>query len=79
MEYEAFVPTPALLIQAKLELAEIQPGETLYDLGCGDGKVLICAAQNHAVRGVGIEIRADLVATARATVCRQHLEERIDI
>jgi len=79
MDYETFVPTPALLIRAKLELAGIKPGETIYDLGCGDGRVLIEAAQNYDVRGVGIEIRAHLVAKARATVCRHHLEERIEI
>ena len=79
MEYEAFVPTPALLIQAKLELAEINPSDILYDLGCGDGNVLIYAARKHAVRGVGIEIRATLVASARAAVARQHLAHLIDI
>lgn len=79
MEYEAFVPTLELLIHAKLELAELKPSETIYDLGCGDGRVLIYAAQNYSVRGVGIEIRADLVASARAAVGRQHLEELIDI
>lgn len=79
MDYEAFIPTPDLLIHAKLELAEIKPNDTLYDLGCGDGRVLIAAAQNHAVRGVGIEIRADLAARARAAVGRHHLEELIEI
>ena len=79
MEYEAFVPTPDWLIQAKLEFAEIEPGETLYDLGCGDGRVLIRAVQDLAIRAVGIEIQSDLVASARAVVSGQQLEELVEI
>ncbi len=79
MDHDPFVPTPDLLIHPKLELARIQPGETLFDIGCGDGRVLIAAAKNYAVRGVGIEIRPDLVARAREAVSRHALDEHIEI
>ncbi len=51
-----WVPTRAARIRKALELARLQPGETLYDLGAGDGRVLLMAAQEFGARAVGIEI-----------------------
>ncbi|HEY9762145.1 MAG TPA: class I SAM-dependent methyltransferase [Trichocoleus sp.] len=52
----AFIPTPADAIEAMLELADVTSEDVLYDLGCGDGRLLIRAAQRWGTRGVGIEI-----------------------
>lgn len=79
MDIDPFIPTPAFLIDAKIELAELRPGEVVYDLGCGDGSVLIKAAENQAIRAVGIEIRPELVESARAAVREHQLEDRIEI
>jgi len=51
-----WVPTGEERIRKALELAELQPGETLYDLGAGDGRVLIMAVREFGAKGVGIEI-----------------------
>jgi len=51
-----FVPTDAKRIRKALEMVDLQPGETFYDLGCGDGRVLIAAARDFGARAVGIEI-----------------------
>ena len=51
-----WVPTREKRIRRALELAELQPGETLYDLGAGDGRVLIMAAREFNAQAVGIEI-----------------------
>jgi SAM-dependent methyltransferase len=61
-----YVPTPTETVDAMLALAEVTPGDVLYDLGSGDGRIPITAAQRFGVRGVGIEINPRLVAEARA-------------
>lgn len=51
-----FVPTPIKVIDRMLELAEVKKGDVVYDLGSGDGRVVIRAAKRYGVRGVGIEM-----------------------
>jgi len=51
-----WVPTREARIRKALQMADLQPGETLYDLGAGDGRVLLMAAKEFGARGVGIEI-----------------------
>lgn len=60
-----FIPTPTPVVDAMLEMAEIEPGDVLYDLGSGDGRIPITAAQRYGVRAVGIEIDPRLLAMAR--------------
>lgn len=60
-----FVPTPPSAVEAMLKLAEPHPGETLYDLGCGDGRIVIAAARRWGVRGLGVDIDPDLIARSR--------------
>lgn len=51
-----FVPTPQPVVDAMLKLAQVRPGEMVYDLGCGDGRAVITAARDFAARGVGVDI-----------------------
>ena len=51
-----WVPTSRQVIRRMLEMAELQPGEVVYDLGCGDGRVLITAARSFGARAVGVEV-----------------------
>ncbi len=51
-----YVPTPPDVVDAMLKLAEVKPGDVLYDLGSGDGRIPIAAAKAHGVRGTGIDI-----------------------
>lgn len=71
-------PTPRQVVDAMLELAELKPGDLLYDLGSGDGRIVIAAARRPGVRAVGIEIDADLVARARENAERAGVAERVD-
>ena len=60
-----FVPTSAPAIDAMLKLAKVRSTDVVYDLGCGDGRILIAAAKRSGARGVGFDINPALLATAR--------------
>ena len=73
-----FVPTPINVVDKMLEMARVTPGDVVFDLGSGDGAIIIRAAQKFGARGVGIEIDADLVRKAQANASRgkvEHLTE----
>lgn len=65
-----YVASPAKVVDRMLELANIRPGETVYDLGCGDGRILIEAVQRYRAKAVGIEISPKIAAEARAHIKR---------
>ena len=60
-----FVPTPIEVVDKMLELAEVKKGDVLYDLGSGDGRIVIRAAKKYGVRAVGIEMDHILLKKAR--------------
>ena len=79
MSSEPFVPTPSELIEAKLALAAIADGDIVYDLGSGDGRVLIECARRTGARCVGIELNRSLAEASRKNVAEAGLSERIEI
>jgi len=74
-----FVATPLPVVKQMLTLAQLRPGEIIYDLGCGDGRVVIMAAQEFGARGVGVEMREDLAKQALSKVSELGLEGRVKI
>jgi trans-aconitate methyltransferase len=56
-----FIPTPAPVVEAMFTLAPVTSDDVLYDLGCGDGRILITAAQRFGARGVGIDMDGDRI------------------
>lgn len=60
-----FVPTSPEVVEAMLDLAGVTPEDVVYDLGSGDGRIVLAAARRGA-RAVGVELDADLVAQSRA-------------
>ncbi|MCX6573252.1 MAG: class I SAM-dependent methyltransferase [Candidatus Aminicenantes bacterium] len=66
-----FVPTPPEVVARMLEVAAIGPEDVVYDLGCGDGRMVIAAAKTRGARGVGIELDAALVEQCRAAAKRE--------
>lgn len=71
-----YLPTLKPQVRAALELADLQPGQTLIELGCGDGKVLIAAAQAGA-NAVGYELNPLLALTAWLRTRRYHRQVRV--
>lgn len=74
-----FVATPLPVVKEMLTVAEVRLGETLYDLGCGDGRVAIMAAQEFGANAVGVEMREDLAKQAMGKVTELGLEGRVKI
>src|SRR5713226_598613 len=71
-----YVASPARVVDRMLELASIKPGETLYDLGCGDGRILIAAAEKYKAKAVGVEISAKMVAEAASNIHKEGLDDK---
>jgi protein-L-isoaspartate O-methyltransferase len=65
-----YVVSPQQIVDRMLELADLKPGETLYDLGSGDGRVLITAVQRFRAKAVGIEISETLVKSTNERIQR---------
>ncbi len=74
-----FVPSPEVVIRRMLQLADVRENEIVYDLGCGDGRVLIIAAKEFGARAVGIEIRRDLYEQCVRRVRDLGLEDRVKV
>jgi SAM-dependent methyltransferase len=72
-----FVPTPWEIVDEMLKLAEIRPDDVVYDLGSGDGRLVIAAAERRGARGVGIERHPDLVVRAREIAAQRGLADRV--
>ena len=60
-----YVPTPIEVVEAILQLANVGPGDVVYDLGCGDGRIVFMAAQKFGAAAVGVEIDSELVREDR--------------
>src|SRR5437868_14752451 len=60
-----YVPTPDEIVDAMLKTAAVKKGDVIYDLGCGDGRIVIAAAQKFGTRGVGIDINPVRIQEAR--------------
>lgn len=74
-----FVPTPHEVVNRMLELAEIKQGDVLYDLGSGDGRIVVAAARQFGIRAVGFEVDPVLVKDSRQIIKRAGLEELVEI
>jgi len=73
-----FVASTPEVIDRMLEMARVKPGDVIYDIGSGDGAIVIRAAKKYGVRGVGIEIDQDLVLKARSNAFREKVEHLVE-
>jgi len=72
-----YEPTAHAIVKAMLDLAEVRSGDVVYDLGCGDGRIVIAAVRRPGVRGVCVEIDPDLLRQSRENAAREGVADRI--
>ena len=74
-----FVPTPQDAVDKMLQMAGIQKGAKVYDLGCGDGRIVITAAKKYGARGIGVDIDPARVKESRANAVKAGVEKLVTI
>jgi precorrin-6B methylase 2 len=74
-----FDPTPPEVVERMLALAAVKKSDVIYDLGSGDGRILITAAKRYGARGVGFEIDPGLVKLARENARKEGVEKLVEI
>ena len=72
-----YVPTPQAVVDAMLEIASVQRSDVVYDLGSGDGRIVITAAKKYGARGVGIDIDPALVKKAAENAAAAGVSDRV--
>ncbi len=74
-----YVPSPEPIVDRMLEIANLKPGEVLYDLGCGDGRVLIAAVQKYHAKAVGVELNSKIYKRAEDRINLLGLQNHIQL
>jgi SAM-dependent methyltransferase len=74
-----FVPTPHEVVEKMFELADVRPGEIVYDLGCGDGRIPVAAAKKFGVRAWGFDINPVRVKESLERVEKEKVEQLVTI
>jgi len=74
-----YIPTPQAVVEKMLEAGHIKPGDVVYDLGAGDGRIVITAAREYGPKAVGIEIQKALVEKVRERIRELDLEDKVTI
>ena len=73
-----FVPSPMPVVMRMLEVAELKKGDVLYDMGSGDGRIVIQAAKKYGVRGIGIDLNPELVEKAKANAAQEGVSHLVE-
>jgi SAM-dependent methyltransferase len=72
-----YVPTTDPAVEAMLKLADVKKTDVVYDLGCGDGRIVITAAKKYGAHGVGIDINPERIAEARENAKKAGVEDLV--
>ena len=72
-----YVPTTEEAVKAMLKLADVKSSDTVYDLGCGDGRIVIAAAKEYGAHGVGIDINPVRIAEAKENAKKAGVENLV--
>ena len=71
-----YVPTPQEVVDRMLELAKVGKKDVLYDLGCGDGRIVVTAAKKYGARGMGIDLDPTRIAEAKENAKKAGVQDR---
>ena len=72
-----YVPTTEKAVQEMLKLADVKKSDVVYDLGCGDGRIVIAAAKTYGAHGVGIDINPERIKEARENAKKAGVEHLV--
>ena len=72
-----YVPTADEIVRAMLDTAQVGPGDVVYDLGCGDGRIVIAAAALYGARGVGVDLDPARIREAEEAAYRAGVSDRV--
>ena len=72
-----YVPSPSEIVETMLKLGEVKRGDILYDLGCGDGRIVITAARKIGARATGVDIDPERIKEAEANASQAGLSDRV--
>jgi precorrin-6B methylase 2 len=74
-----YIPTPQVVVEKMLEAGHVKSGDVVYDLGSGDGRIVITAALKYGAKAVGVEIRPDLCRQAQEKIRALGLQDRVSM
>ena len=74
-----YVPTPQEVVNKMLELAQVKKTDLVYDLGCGDGRIVVTAAKKYGTKAVGFDIDPQRVKESRENVAKNNVEHLVKI
>lgn len=72
-----YVPTPNPVVDGMLKLAGVKADDVVYDLGCGDGRIVISAAKQYGAKAVGVDINPERIQEARNNAKRAAVEDKV--
>ncbi len=73
-----YVPTRDTVVNAMLKLAKVEPDDVVYDLGSGDGRIVIAAAKNFGARGVGIDIDPQRISESNVNAKKAEVTNKVE-
>ena len=76
--YVPYVPTPQDVVERMLQMAKVGKTDVLFDLGCGDGRIVITAAKQHGARGTGIDLDPERIGEARKNAQQAGVASRVN-
>lgn len=72
-----YVPTPQKVVEGMLELAKVSKGDVVYDLGCGDGRIVITAAKDYGATGIGVDLNPERIEEANANAIDAKVDDKV--
>ena len=72
-----FLALPSEVVEHMLQFAAVKPGDVLYDLGCGDGRIVVTAAEKFGIRAVGVDIDPRRIADARVNARKHGVQDHV--